>query len=145
MKLLISYIDYCSYTSIFIFVIFINKLVESQWSLNRCLLVYLFKIPNPKVDQTRKQRRELEAKRLADKIKMEKKAALEAKRQHEELLNGKQKKIILLSEKSKRIHPDLYPKKRKTWGKKKPPPKPVLLSTESVKEAAKKPENSDKV
>ena len=105
----------------------------------------LFKIPNQKVDQTRKQRRELEAKRLAEKIKMEKKAALEAKRQHEELLNGKQKKIILLSEKSKRIHPDLYPKKRKTWGKKKPPPKPVLLSTESVKEAAKKPENSDKV
>ena len=105
----------------------------------------MFKIPNQKVDQTRKQRRELEAKRLADKIKMEKKAALEAKRQHEELLNGKQKKIILLSEKSKRIHPDLYPKKRKTWGKKKSPPKPVLLSTESVKEAAKKPENSDKV
>ena len=82
---------------------------------------------------------------MAEKIKMEKKAALEAKRQHEELLNGKQKKIILLSEKSKRIHPDLYPKKRKTWGKKKPPPKPVLLSAESVKEAAKKPENSDKV
>ena len=97
------------------------------------------------MDQTRKQRRELEAKRLAEKIKMEKKAALEAKRQHEELLNGKQKKIVLLSEKSKRIHPDLYPKKRKTWGKKKPTPKPVLLSTESVKEAAKKPENSDKV
>ena len=82
---------------------------------------------------------------MAEKIKMEKKAALEAKRQHEELLNGKQKKIILLSEKSKRIHPDLYPKKRKTWGKKKLPPKPVLLSADSVKEAAKKPENSDKV
>ena len=98
-----------------------------------------------KVDQTRKRRRELEAQRLAEKIKMEKKAALEAKRQHDELLNGKTKKITLLSEKSRRIHPDLYPKKRKTWGKKKPPKKQVTLSAESVKEAAKRPENADKV
>ena len=49
---------------------------------------------------------------------LEKKAELEAKRQQEELLNGRQKKIVLLSEKAKRINPDLYPKKKKV--KKKP-------------------------
>lgn len=65
------------------------------------------------VDQSRKRRRELEAARIKERLLMEKKAALEAKRQQEELLNGRQKKIVLLSERSKRINPDLYPKKKK--------------------------------
>ena len=71
------------------------------------------------VDQSRKKRRELEALRLQERQKMEKKAALEAKRQKAELLNGELKKIILLSEKGKRINPDITGKKKKVGGSKK--------------------------
>jgi len=79
------------------------------------------------VDQKRKSRRELEAARLQERMKMEKKAALEAKRQQEELRNGKPKKIVLLSDYSKRINPDLYPKKKKKIAKKKTKPSPLML------------------
>ena len=81
------------------------------------------------VDQSRKKRRELEAARLKERMMLEKKAELEAKRQQEELLNGRQKKIVLLSEKAKRINPDLYPKKKKV--KKKPSHSSSTKSSES--------------
>ena len=55
----------------------------------------------------------MEAARIQERLMLEKKAAIEAKRQQEELLNGRQKKIVLLSERAKRINPDLNPKKKK--------------------------------
>ena len=60
----------------------------------------------------------MEAARIQERLMLEKKAAIEAKRQQEELLNGRQKKIVLLSERAKRINPDLNPKKKKGVKKK---------------------------
>ena len=95
------------------------------------------------VDQSRKKRRELEALRIQERLKMEKKAALEAKRQKELLLNGREKKIILLSEKGKRINPDINGKKKKLGAHKKKN-KALSLSDEGgkVKESD---ENKEKV
>lgn len=68
---------------------------------------------------------------------LEKKAALEAKRQQEELLNGRQKKIVLLSERARRINPDLYPKKKKVKKK------PIHSSSISTKSSDSKSNVSD--
>ena len=95
------------------------------------------------VDQSRKRRRELEAARIQERLQMEKKAAQEAKRQQEELINGRQKKIVLLSEKCKRINPDLNPKKQKKSKKKKPAAGTSVLSKDTG--SATKSEDADKV
>ena len=75
---------------------------------------------------------------------MEKKAALEAKRQKELLLNGREKKIILLSEKGKRINPDINGKKKKKLGGHKKSKPLVSLTDDGGKEKVSD-ENKEKV
>lgn len=96
------------------------------------------------VDQSRKKRRELEALRIQERLKMEKKAALEAKRQKQELLNGREKKIILLSEKGKRINPDITGKKKKLGGGKKKG-KPLVSLIDDTGKDKESDENKEKV
>ena len=97
------------------------------------------------VDQSRKKRRELEALRIQERLKMEKKAALEAKRQKQELLNGREKKIILLSEKGKRINPDLNGTKKKRGGHSKKKSKPLVSLSDEGGKAKESDENKEKV
>ena len=98
------------------------------------------------VDQSRKKRRELEAARLKERMMLEKKAELEAKRLQEELRNGTHKKITLLSEKAKRINPDLYPKKKKVKKKVSHPKSNTTKTLDSKSNGSdSKSENNEKV
>ena len=79
-------------------------------------------------DQTRKRRRMEEARKIQERLAMEKKQKQEARRKQEELLNGRQKKIVLLSEKCKRMNLNSDPDKKKVKKK----PKPKALTTLDV-------------
>jgi len=88
------------------------------------------------MDQTRKLRREQEAAKVRERIRLEKQQALELKKQHDLLLNGRQKKIQMLSQKGKRINQD--PNKKKSLKE-----KPKVKMNKSAKEIDKKEEDED--
>ena len=92
------------------------------------------------MDQTRKIRREQEAARVRERLRLEKQQELEQKRQDELLRNGRQKKVQMLSQRGKRLNQD--PGKKKAV---KPKPKPKIEKTEKVVEEEQSPEEKEKV
>lgn len=94
------------------------------------------------MDQTRKLRREQEAAKVQERIRLEKQQAQELKRQHDLLLNGRQKKITMLSQKCKRINQD--PSKKKS-SQVKPKAKITKIVKETEKKEEENPEDNEKV